>query len=55
MVYNDFTSSYSKLIVKSGIPYFYVSRLKQLMLQVYESLLGPPVQKYIKQLFWSKD
>ncbi len=57
IVYNDFTSPYSELLLKSGMPNLYVSRLRQLVLQcmqVHESLLSPSVPNYIKFPFEAK-
>ncbi len=55
IVYSYLTSSYSYLLVKSGMPYLYVNRLWQLMLQIYESLSSPSVPNYIKQIFEAKN
>ncbi len=47
--------SYSDLLLKSGMSYLYVNRLRQLLLQVYESLSSPSAPNYIKQLFEAKN
>ena len=35
IVYNDVNSSYSELLAKSGLSYFYTNRLRRLVIQVY--------------------
>ncbi len=51
IVYNDVSSFYSELSTKSGLSYLYITRLRRLMIQVYNSLSNTSLAKIYKGTF----